>query len=420
MRAPRIDLRLRIAAALAAVCIAIVGGLGIALSVTSENLQESVEEQLVTDEMGSLIQRTRVGREGGFEGPNLRYYVARSPAELERIPREFRELGIGQHEIGHGRDEVRVAVREADGVRYVVAYNAGPYEAQQARFRKLLALSLAAVIPIALGLGYWLAGVLTRQLTDLEKRVGALAPDEACTTLERADHDREVATLARALDQYQSRIVEMMKREQEFTANASHELRTPLTAIRTSCELLVSDARLPDSAQARIAMIDRAAERMTECIQALLLLARRQKSAGQAHVALRPCVEQAAASSRDEMARKGLAFVVDIAPGAVVEADPNALELVLANLIKNAAQYTERGYVRVCFDAPRLSVADSGPGIDPRERPHLFERYYRGGRTDEGLGLGLAIVERVCDHFGWRIEVESTPGEGSAFTLVMA
>src|SRR5690606_34924550 len=109
--------------------------------------------------------------------------------------------------------------------------------------------------------------------------------------LERADHDREVGALARALDDYQARIVDMMKRAQEFATNTSHELRTPLTAIRTSCELLAAERSLSPSAQARVAMIERAAGQMTETIEALLLLARLHQPVGPRKVALRRCVD---------------------------------------------------------------------------------------------------------------------------------
>lgn len=420
MRPFRIDLRLRIAAALATACITVVSGLGFGLYLVSEETQEAVEEQIISDEMESLIQRARRGAEIASEGPNLRYYVLRSSGDRDNLPPALRGLAPGRYQIGQGAREMRVAVRDAEGARYIVVYNAGPHEARQTRFRDLLLIALAVIVLVSLALGYWLAGVLTRQLSDLATRVGKLKPDELHAPLERADHDREVGALARALDDYQARIVDMMKRAQEFATNTSHELRTPLTAIRTSCELLAAERSLSPSAQARVAMIERAAGQMTETIEALLLLARLHQPVGPRKVALRRCVDEAAMAYREEMARKGVAFEVTIPETEVVEVDHGALRLVLTNLIKNASRYTDRGYVRVSYRALRLTVADSGPGIADHHLPRLFERYYRAGKADEGLGLGLAIVERICDHFGWRIEVRSRPGEGSAFTLVLA
>lgn len=420
MHVARFGLRLRIAAVVASVCIAVVGSLGFTLYLASEDMQEALEEQLVSEEMEALIRRERVSSEPGpGEGPHLRYYVLRSRDDYACVPAAFRALSPGHHQIGRGIDESHVAVRDVDGTRYIVAYNAGPHEAQQMQFQNLLLIALAGVVALALILGYWLAGILTRQLTELATRVANLEPDEPHPPLTREDQDAEIAALARALDHYQARIFDMIQREQEFTANASHELRTPLTAIRTSCELLTAEPGLSDKGQARVLMIERAAQQMTDRVEALLLLARRHQPAEPEIVGLRRCVEEAAEPYRDEIARKGLAFDIAIREDEVVRLDRKALQLVLSNLIKNAARYTSSGHIRVSYVPPRLTVSDTGAGIAAHHRPQLFERYYRADKNGEGLGLGLAIVRRICEDFGWTIEVQSNPGAGSAFSVML-
>jgi signal transduction histidine kinase len=118
------------------------------------------------------------------------------------------------------------------------------------------------------------------------------------------------------------------------------------------------------------------------------------------------------------MARKGLMFEVSIAQNETARLDRKALQVVLANLIKNAVTYTERGYVRVTGGGGRVTVTDSGMGIADEHRTQVFTRHFRADSKPEGLGIGLAIARRVCDDLQWRIEVESTPGEGSAFSVV--
>ena len=167
-------------------------------------------------------------------------------------------------------------------------------------------------------------------------------------------------------------------------------------------------------------MIDGAAAQMTERMEALLLLARQDLREAPESVDLRECVAAAAMPWREEIARKGLAFEVPIREDAIVKLDRKALQLVLGNLIKNAVRYTERGFVRVSYADKRLTVADSGSGIAPQHLPQVFERFYRGTSDVEGLGLGLAIVRRICDDLGWKIEVESTPGVGSRFSVLLA
>jgi signal transduction histidine kinase len=417
----KLDLRRRIAVVLATVCIAVVGALGITFYMASEDMEEALVEQIVSEELDSLVHRGNTSTSpANASGPNLQYYVVRTPADREKIAPNLRDLGPGRHQIGTGSDELKVAVRDVDGTRYIVAYDAGPHELREQRLQNLVILAIATAALVAIVLGYLLAGVLTRQLTELAHELPRLSLDEAHAPLERADHDPEVAALAHALDQYHARMVDMIRREQEFTANASHELRTPLTAIRTSCELLGAEQNLSEKGRARLDMVAAAAEQMTERIETLLYLARQRPPTLAQPVGLRECVTEAAAGCREEISRKGLAFDVPIRDDAVVTLDRNALQLVLANLIKNAVRYTDRGFVRVSYDEPRLTVADSGSGISPQHLPQVFERFYRGDADLDGLGLGLAIVRRICDDLGWKIEVQSQPGSGSAFSIVLA
>lgn len=84
---------------------------------------------------------------------------------------------------------------------------------------------------------------------------------------------------------------------------------------------------------------------------------------------------------------------------------------------RNAVQYTEQGFIRVEFYHRRLSISDSGIGIEPAYLPLLYERFFRGSTQGEGLGIGLAIVKRICNYYDWLIEVDSTPGKGTTFHI---
>lgn len=416
-----LDLRTRVAAAVAITCIAVVTALSLTLYTASEDLEETLVEQIVSEEMDFLIkhylENPSLIRE---PGPNVQFYVARTADDLQRVPETLRRLGAGSHEIGLGVDEQHVTVRIVDGTRFIVAYDAGPHELRAQQFKRLLLFALMTITLIAAALGYWIAGLLTRQITDLSTRVSTL---DAGAPLEQAGQDPEVAALARALDRYQTRVQQLIEREQEFTGNASHELRTPLTAIRTSCELLEAEPGLTDKTRSRIAAIAAAAERMTGQIEMLLFLARAQAVDERETVALAECVHAAIEPWRAEIARKGLRFDNIVAPAATVSVNRHALNLVLANLLRNAVQYTAAGGIRVSWDAPILTVADTGAGVPPEQRARLFERHYRGTGGNEridGFGLGLAIVKRACDHCHWRIAVSAPAGGGTAFQLTLA
>ncbi|MEK7843946.1 MAG: HAMP domain-containing sensor histidine kinase, partial [Pseudomonadota bacterium] len=134
-------------------------------------------------------------------------------------------------------------------------------------------------------------------------------------------------------------------------------------------------------------------------------------------VAIAECVYDAAEPLRPEIARKHLDFEVAVEPEAVLTLNRQALHTALVNLLRNAVQYTASGSVRVKFSGRQLTISDSGIGIEPSYLPFLFERFFRGSTQGEGLGIGLAIVKRICDHYGWRIEVDSTPGQGATFHI---
>lgn len=417
-----LSLRVRVAVAVAITCIAIMIGLGLTLHTASEKLEHSLVNQIVNEEMVFLVRHhlENPNMAVSAPGPNLEYFVVRGKSDLARVPAGLRELPIGHHEVMVNNEEQHVAVREVDGTRFIVAYDAGPHEIREQRFRELLYFSLLAVTVISATLGYWIAGLITRQISELSSRVASMDPGALRAPLREPGQSPEVATLASAFDQYQSRIRALIEREQEFTGNASHELRTPLTAIRTSCELLESETGLPEKTRARIAAIGAAAERMTGQIEMLLLLARAETAGGQERVSIASCVNDAAQPLLSEMAAKPVEFRNLVPADAFFMLNRQALDIVITNLLRNAFTYTEHGRIVVSMENKTLVVSDTGIGINPAQLPQIFGRFHRGGAHGDGFGLGLAIVRRVCDLHSWSIDVKSTPAKGSTFRLTLS
>ena len=413
-----LGLRQRVALALALACLLIVGALGVTLYTASEDLEDSLVNQIVAEEMDYLVQRHRENRAYQPQrSSNLQSYIVRDAAAQKDLPEFLKGVAPGRHEFYLGKDEFHVLVREAGGVRYYVAYEVGLHEQREREFKLLVLLSALTAVLASLLLGYWLSGVLVRQVVELASRVGTLKPGQQPGELARPGQDPEVAMLARAFEDYQARIESMIRREQEFTSNASHELRTPLTAIKTSCELLLADSQLGEKSRARVEWINAAAGRMAEQLQTLLFLARGQALGETEPVALAECVAEAVEPYLGEIARKNLSLELDVARDVVLQLNYPALRLVVSNLLRNAVHYTERGFVKVGYAGKRLAVADSGRGIGAEHLGRVFERFFRAEGQAEGNGLGLAIVKRICDQYGWKIEVDSAPGRGSTFSI---
>ena len=223
------------------------------------------------------------------------------------------------------------------------------------------------------------------------------------------------------------RRLETMRRD--FAASVSHEIRTPLTSIRGFVETLLTDTEsLSENQRHFLVIIDRNVNRLMAIIEDLLQLARIEKEGRELkknHGPLRPVLERVLGVLKHEAEKKNIQLVLDCDPGISVPMDSSMIEQAVLNLVDNAVKYTDsQGVIRVSADRSdmaRIRVSDTGYGIEPEHLPRLFERFYRTdkarSRQQGGTGLGLAIVKHIILAHKGDVTVESTPGEGSVFTL---
>jgi two-component system phosphate regulon sensor histidine kinase PhoR len=221
----------------------------------------------------------------------------------------------------------------------------------------------------------------------------------------------------------------------DFVANVSHELRTPLTALMSFIETLKHAAK--DDPKARdmfLGIMEQEAGRMNRLVRDLLHLSQveaNERVRPREPVAVRPLLESVIASLRPVAERTGDTVVLE-GEGATVPGDADQLTQIFTNLIENALKYGAEGQeVRVTLSheetvrgpAVRVEVADQGEGIDAVHLPRLTERFYRvdthRSREMGGTGLGLAIVKHIVSrHRGW-LKIESDPGQGSRFSVIL-
>ena len=188
-------------------------------------------------------------------------------------------------------------------------------------------------------------------------------------------------------------------------------------SITTSTELLLLDPKLSDDARRRVLQVDRAARRMRYQIEALMVLSRGETITEQEPVDLRECAEEARSQVERYTVPRGVAYEVTIPRGTVILANRAALELVIGNLVRNAARFTERGFIRASYDGRRLAITDTGTGIPADLLPRIFERGARGDVSADGMGVGLDIVRNVCEMAGWTIDVRNLPEGGVTFEI---
>jgi signal transduction histidine kinase/HAMP domain-containing protein len=212
--------------------------------------------------------------------------------------------------------------------------------------------------------------------------------------------------------------------EREFVSNAAHELRTPLTTIIGAVEVLQAGAKEDPAERDRfLGHIERESGRLARLARAMLTLARAhsgQEPPRLEAVELAPLLREVAAGLHPHA---GVVVDVEVADGLAAQANRDLLEQALRNLGENAAKHTARGSValRAYGDGNTVTVEveDSGPGISPEVQRHVFDRFYRGERDAHGFGLGLAIVRESVRTLGARIELDSSPGQGTVFRILL-
>jgi two-component system phosphate regulon sensor histidine kinase PhoR len=217
----------------------------------------------------------------------------------------------------------------------------------------------------------------------------------------------------------------------DFISNVSHELRTPLAGIRAAAETLHEGAiDDPPAASEFVGHILRETDRLTQLVEELLELARIESGAApMTFVAIdaNQLVRAAVRRFTQQSERAGISLAADApAEHLTLLGDAERLERALGNLIANAIKFTDAGGQVTVGAAPvgsdvALSVRDTGIGIAPEEQARVFERFYKAdrGRGEGGTGLGLAIVKHVALAHGGTVRVESRPGRGATFTMLL-
>ncbi len=273
------------------------------------------------------------------------------------------------------------------------------------------------------GIMWGVADVTHRQVL-MEERQRLLEAEAAA---------REASELARvSLAEQNNRLQELDEAKSQFISTMSHELRTPLTSIISFSELIMDDARaLTPDAVSSLSVIQRNAERLLRLVGDLLLLSRLEAGViplDVAAVSVPDLVGEAVRSGSATAAGCGVTLAATVADGPAIEGDRLRLQQVLDNLLSNAVKYSgQDGQVRV--DARhdgrqwRIDVADDGIGIPADELGQLFGRFVRASnaRTSglPGTGLGLSVVKAITELHGGCVEVCSTVGSGTTFSVFL-
>jgi heavy metal sensor kinase len=329
---------------------------------------------------------------------------------------------------------VAVNVHAVAGQGYVVEVGAPmtAIESMLDHLLLLLAIGLPIVVAVTVCGGYLLVGRALAPVDQIARKAEQITQHNLSERLPVARTGDELERLSISLNHMITRLEDAFQNSKRFVADASHELRTPLTVLRGELEGVVrqDDGLTPELREALGSLLEEV-ERLSKIVERLFALSRLDAGEAQSEW-VQFDLAKLAATTTDQMGLlaedKHLSVSCVAAQRVAVEGDRSRLKQVVVNLLDNAIKYTPAGgavnlRVAAVNGHAVLEVTDNGMGIPADALAHVFDRFFRVDKARSrdlgGAGLGLSIVKSICTAHGAEVEVESTPGSGSRFRVVM-
>lgn len=356
---------------------------------------------------------------------NMNGFLLPAGGDPSRVPEAIRSLEPGFHALSRAQGGSLVLVEDdREGRRLYLLFKQEQVDSLAFWFGMApLAIVLVVIYVIAwttyraskraVSPVIWLASQV-QQWDPKHPEAELLKPENLPT-----DVEGETLVLASSLHDFASRIESFVQRERDFTRDASHELRTPLTVIRVAGDMMAGDESLSPMARKALGRIQGAGRDMEALIEAFLILAREGDTGlPDDHFDVCEVVSEEVDKARVLLAGKPVEIACVQEEGFRLHAPARVLSVMLGNLLRNACNYTDAGRITVTVRRGAISVADTGCGMSPDELERVFEPFFRGGdRKKDGQGIGLSIVRRLSQRYGWPVQLESQPGAGTTATI---
>ncbi len=317
----------------------------------------------------------------------------------------------------------------APGTAIVIDRSLSEQEDTLSRLRLILVIAAAVGIALAALLGWFVARTAVapvRRLTAAAEHVAAT--NDLAARIDETRRD-ELGSLARsfnamlgALDGTMRALDESARAQRQLVADASHELRTPVTSLRTNIEFLQQSSDLDPRERDRVVSdVVTQLEELSELVNDLIELARNDEHTAETLEEVRLDVLVGEAIERAQLHAPQARFDV-LLEETIVSAVPSRLGRAVNNLLDNAVKFAGTDSpIEVRLEHGELAIRDHGPGIDPDELPHVFDRFFRGSRSRSlpGSGLGLAIVRQVVERHAGTVSAGPAPGGGTIVRVRM-
>ena len=388
-------------------------------------LKHVLIQRALQQEAAHFWQRRQ--RDPGADVPdtyNMTGYLQPIDGARTGLPSALQPLGEGFHSLPRAQGGSLVLVQDRGPQRLYLLFKQEQVDALAFWFGVApLALVLVVVYVIAwstyrtskraVSPVIWLAGQVQRW-DPKNPDANLIRPDKLPT-----DVEGETLALASALHDFASRIGSFVERERNFTRDASHELRTPLTVIRVAGDMMAGDEGLSPMSKRSLLRIQGAGRDMEALIESFLILAREGDTGlPDEDFPVSEIVGEEVEKARLLLIGKPVVLDCRIESDFVLHAPARVLSVLIGNLLRNACHYTDQGRIEVVVRRGRIAIADTGVGMTPDELKRIYEPFFRGGdRSKDGQGVGLSIVRRLSERYGWPVALESEAGKGSVATI---
>lgn len=320
---------------------------------------------------------------------------------------------------------IPVTLEGSPGRGVIVAAYLGDAERDSADDAARLMLVVGAItVLVAAGAAWLVAGRILAPLRDIVDTTRTITDTDLSQRIPSSGDGDELDALVGTINGMLDRVESGVSAQRRFIDDIGHELRTPITIVRGHLEVLDADDR--QDVESTVALVDDELERMNRMVSDLLLLARAEQPAF-----LQPVAVDIGALTADVFGKVSQLgernFTLDASAATMAVLDPQRITQALVALADNACRYTRPGD-RIGVGSQlsggwlRFWVADSGPGVSEADRARIFERFGRGsagGKRSDGAGLGLAIVRAIAHAHGGEVLLDSGPGRGASFTVVI-
>lgn len=347
------------------------------------------------------------------------------PADISPDERADANNASSARNVGVNREWTH---RVPSGYRVIVGTSLAPVLEELRHLAVWLVVIGCSIVIVGLTIGWWLAARALRPIEAISCAAEEIARGDLSKRINSSETESELGQLAVVLNSTFSRLDAAFEQQRQFTSDAAHELRTPVSVILTQTQSTLNRERSPAEYRETLEACQRAAQRMRRLIESLLELARfdaGQETIKRTRFDLANTTREGVEGIRPLAAERGITIRLELLP-AGCHGDSERVSQVVLNLLTNAVHHNnDGGEIRVATQHDNgfavLVVSDNGPGVAPEHLPHLFKRFYRAdaARTaSQGRsGLGLAISSAIVHAHGGSIEVKSSVGGGSEFTV---